>query len=547
VRLNGKAIVGISVLCLLAVASIFVMAGDREERQRETVYKNIERFGAVLDKVLNYYADEIDSDKLIKAAIDGMLNTLDEHSVYMDSYDYENLMIDTRGEFGGLGFTVGTADGFPTVVSILDDTPAYRHGIQGGDKIVEIEGVSTKGYKTEDAVSKLRGREGTQVSITIAREGLPDSLRFSITREIIRVPSISYSTKLGDVGYIRVARFGERTARELDDAMRALEREKIKGLIIDLRSNPGGLLESAREVSEIFLEKDRLIVYTESRIPSHNAKYYSRSTKVHDGYPVVILVNGFSASASEIVAGALQDWDRALIVGQTSYGKGSVQTVFMVGRDALKLTTAKYFTPSGRCIHSNRSSEDDEGTIALDGETPAPAAERPAEETDAETEDRREYKTAAGRVVYGGGGITPDWEIEPQRFTPFQRDLELRNLFFNFAINYASSHETNDRFEATDEILGAFKSYIAEHKFAAPDSLWTPENTEYAKLAIRREVFRRRMGTKGAYLATLPHDEEVQKILEMFRAAPTLDRMFAYVQERAKEREHLKTAEAAKR
>jgi carboxyl-terminal processing protease len=541
VRLNRKAIVGISVLCLLAVASIFVMAGDREERQQETVYRNIERFGAVLDKILNYYVDEIDADKLIKAAVDGMLRTLDEHSVYMDSYDYDNLMIDTRGEFGGLGFTVGTADGFPTVVSILDDTPAYRHGIQGGDKIVEIEGVTTKGLKTEEAVSKLRGRAGTQVNITVAREGLPDSLHFSVTREIIRVPSISYSTKLDDIGYIRVARFGERTARELDDAMRALERQKIKGLIIDLRGNPGGLLEAAREVSEMFLEKDRLIVYTESRIPSHNVKYYSRAAKVHDGYPVVILVSGFSASASEIVAGALQDWDRALIVGQTSYGKGSVQTVFTVGRDALKLTTAKYFTPSGRCIHTDRSTEDGEAAIALDGETPAPPAERPAEQPKDAPQERREYKTAAGRVVYGGGGITPDWEIVPQRFTPFQRDLELRNLFFNFAVNFASTHETNDRFEVTGEVLDAFKRYIADHKFAAPDSLWTPENTDYAKLAIRREVFRRLMGTKGAYIATLSHDEEVQRILEMFRAAPTLQQMFAYVQERTK------TAEATAR
>lgn len=540
-RLNRKAIVGISVLCLLAVASIFVMAGDREERQRETVYRNIERFGAVLDKILNYYVNEIDADKLIKAAVDGMLETLDEHSVYMDSYDYENLMIDTRGEFGGLGFTVGTADGFPTVVSILDDTPACRHGIQGGDKIVEIEGVTTKGFKTEDAVSKLRGRPGTQVSITIAREGLPDSLHFTVTREIIRVPSITYSTTIGDIGYIRVARFGERTARELDDTMRDLERRKIKGLIIDLRGNPGGLLEAAREVSEIFLEKDKLIVYTESRIPSHNVKYYSRSTKVHDGYPVVILVSGFSASASEIVAGALQDWDRALVVGQTSYGKGSVQTVFMVGRDALKLTTAKYFTPSGRCIHLDRATDEGEPAIALDGETPAPAVEQSAGERKGEPAERREYKTASGRVVYGGGGITPDWVIEPQRFTPFQRDLELRNLFFNFAVNYASTHQTNDRFEVTDEVLDWFKRYIAEHKFAAPDSLWTPENADYAKLAIKREVFRRLMGTKGAYLATLSHDEEVGRVLEMFRAAPTLERMFAYVQERTK------TAEAAKR
>lgn len=540
-KLNRKAVVGIAALCLLVVAAIFVMAGDREERQRENVYRNIERFGAVLDKVLNYYVDEVDSDKLIKAAIDGMLETLDEHSVYMDKYAYDNLMIDTRGEFGGLGFTVGSVGGFPTVVSVLDDTPAYRHGILGGDKIVEIEGISTKGWKTEDAVSKLRGPAGTQVNITVTREGLADSLHFTITREVIRVPSITYKTAMDGVGYIRVARFGERTAKELDDAMRSLEKDKIKGLILDLRSNPGGLLESAREVVELFLEKDRLIVYTESRIPSHNQKYYSRSSRVHNAYPVVVLVNGYSASASEIVAGALQDWDRALIVGQTTFGKGSVQTVFMVGQDALKLTTAKYFTPSGRCIHKDRK-PDEEDALAMVEEAPGiegvSGQEQPSKEK--ETAKRKEYKTKGGRIVYGGGGITPDWEIEPQKFTPLQRDLELRNLFFNFAVHYTASHKTDERFEVTPDVFDSFKAYLSENKFSAPDSVWTQENLDYAKLAIKREVLRRLMGTAGAYKATLPHDEEVLKVLEMFRASPTLENMFTYAQQR------MKTAEAAK-
>ncbi len=531
--MNKKAIIGLLLLCTVVAVALFVMAGDREEKQRETVYQNLEQFGAVLDRILNYYVDEIDAEKLIKAAINGMVDQLDEHSMYMDAYEYENLMIDTKGEFGGLGITLGQIAGYPTVVSTLDDTPAYRLGIQGGDKIVEIEGVSTKDWKTEQAVTKLRGREGTQVVLTIMREGLSDSLHYTITREIIRVPSITYSTDLDGIGYVRVSRFAERTASELDAIVRDLESKKVKGLIIDLRSNPGGLLESAREVCELFLEKDKLLVYTESRDPRHSVKYYSRSTKVHDKVPVVVLVNGYSASASEIVAGALQDWDRAVVAGQTSFGKGSVQTVFMISKDALKLTTAKYFTPSGRCIHKDRPRDQEEPAFE---DAPPPVEEKKAEEP------RQEFHTSGGRVVYGGGGITPDWTITLPDLTEFEVGLERRNFFFNFAVHYTSQHKVDEKFEVDAAVVADFRAYCVENKFDAADSAWAAaENVDYVKIAIKREVFRKLMGTKGAYLATLGKDEEVNKVLSMFRAAPTLKQMFEYVDEQTK------TAEASKK
>ena len=538
-KLNKNVVIGISLLCILVIAAIFVMAGDREEKQRETVYQNLEQFGAVLDRILNYYVDEIDAERLIKAAIDGMLDQLDEHSVYLDRYEYENLMIDTKGEFGGLGITLGSIGGYPMVVATLEDTPAYRLGIQGGDKIVEIEGVSTKDWKTEQAVTKLRGHEGTQVTITVTREGLPDTLHYTITREVIRVPSITYSANLDGIGYIRVARFAERVARELDETIRNLEKQNVTGLIIDLRSNPGGLLESARQVSELFLEKDKLIVYTESRIPSSNQKCYSRSTKIHDGIPVVVLINGASASASEIVAGALQDWDRAVIAGQTSFGKGSVQTLFKIGEDALKITTAKYFTPSGRCIHKDRPRGDEEfeGDEAPQGDTAQAKA----------AESRREFHTAGGRIVYGGGGIAPDWEIELPRFTDFQRDVELRGLFFNFAVHYTAHHKVKGDFVVTDPVLADFRTYCGENKFEITDSVWTAENVDYVKLAIKREVFRKLMGTKGAYIATLDKDEEINRVLAMFRAAPTLPQMFAYVKEQSTKAEAEENIEAVKK
>jgi carboxyl-terminal processing protease len=523
-KINKKLFTAIILGCVLIAATIIVMAGDQKEKQEQNVYQNIETFGRVLDKVLSYYVYDLDSEKLIKAAINGMLDQLDEHSVYMDRYEYENLMIDTKGAFGGLGITLGTSEGYPTVVSTLDDTPAYRLGIQGGDKIVRIEGAPTKGWKSEEAVQRLRGPEGTQVHISVTREGVKDTLQYTITREIIKVPSVSYSADIDGIGYIKLTRFAERTSRELNDAIKELEKQRIKGLILDLRGNPGGLLDQAREVSELFLGKDTLIVYTESRIPSHNIKYSSRSTKTYDRYPVVVLVSELSASASEIVAGALQDWDKAVIAGQTTFGKGSVQTLFTIGPDALKLTTAFYYTPSGRCINKNEP-----GNVASDSVLTAGQIKE-----NEEAQKKREFHTADGRIVYGGGGITPDWQLTLPEFTPFERDIETRMMPFDFAVHYMAFHKVGDNFKVTDDVMKDFKSFLAENKFTASDSSWTPENTDYVKLAIKREVFRKLLGAKGAYIATLPEDKEVTSTIEMFKKAPTLKQMFAYVAEQPK-------------
>ncbi|MCK4349702.1 MAG: S41 family peptidase, partial [Candidatus Krumholzibacteria bacterium] len=329
-RLNRKFIVGIVLVFTLSAAAFIVWAQDQRKQRNSNILEDLTRFGEVYEKVVDYYVTEVDTEELIEAAINGMLKELDSHSVYLTRHQWENLMIDTEGEFGGLGITISIRDEFPTVISPIEDTPAYRLGIQGGDRIVEIERVSTEGWSSEHAVSKLRGPAGTQVDITICREGLEDSLYFTVTREIIRVPSVPYWEMIGDVGYIRVSRFAKNTAKELNEVMVDFERRGMNGMILDLRSNPGGLLDAAREVSELFLGRDTLIVYTESRIPSGNKKYQSKSYRTHNGYPVVVLVNGASASASEIVAGALQDWDMAAIVGQTSFGKGSVQTVFKI-------------------------------------------------------------------------------------------------------------------------------------------------------------------------------------------------------------------------
>ena len=514
-RFDKKLVITLVLVFTVTTVAILVWAQDQRRQNTAKVLEDLKPFAQVYERIVDFYVTEVETEELIEAAIDAMLKELDSHSIYLSKHEWENLMIDTKGEFGGLGISISIRDDFPTVISPIEDTPAYRLGIQGGDRIVEIETESTEGWNSEQAVSKLRGPPGTQVDITVFREGLEDSLYFTVTREVIKVSSVPYWENLDGVGYIRVSRFAEKTASELEDVIVEFERQGVKGMILDLRSNPGGLLEAAREVSELFLGRDTLIVYTESRIPDGNQKFKSMTRRVHDRFPVVVLVNGFSASASEIVAGALQDWDKAVIVGQPSFGKGSVQTVFQIeGGSALKLTTMKYFTPVGRSIH--KDDPDDEA------------------DAQATVENREEFRTAGGRTVYGGGGITPDWEIDLPEFTDLQRRLELSSIFFSFAVHYAAYHDVDETFEATDAVFEEFTEFLKEKKIEIEDGEWTEENLEYSRLGIKREVFRKLFGAKGAFIATLSKDEEINKVLEMFDNTSILGEMFEYARERKK-------------
>ena len=350
-RLDKKLVLTLILVLTVTTAAILVWAQDQRRQNTAKVLEDLKPFAQVYERIVDYYVTEVETEEIIEAAIDAMLEELDSHSIYLSKHEWENLMIDTRGEFGGLGITISIRDDFPTVISPIEDTPAYRLGIQGGDQIVEIEEESTEGWNSEQAVSKLRGQPGTQVDITVYREGLEDSLYFTVMREIITVPSVPYMENLNGVGYIRVSRFGERTADELEEAIVTLERQGVDGLILDLRSNPGGLLDAAREVSELFLGRDTLIVYTESRIPDGNQKFVSTARRVHDRSPLAILVNGASASASEIVAGALQDNGRARLFGQTTFGKGSVQEIYdLADGSSLHVTSAIWLTPKGHPI-----------------------------------------------------------------------------------------------------------------------------------------------------------------------------------------------------
>ncbi len=328
-----------------------------EDRPRGEVYRQLELFADVLDRVERSYVTEIDEPKAMEAAIQGLLTSLDPHSSFMNAVEYRDMQTQTRGEYGGLGIEVTMDDGVVRVVSPIDGTPAARAGVQAGDYLTALDGESIVGLSLNEAVSKMRGQVGESITVTIAREG-EDPFDVALTREIINVRAVTSRIEGDDIGVIRISTFNERTASGLQEAIRNVRRDtagRLRGVVIDLRNNPGGLLDQAIDVSDAFLDGGE-VVSTRGRQADDVERYNATRGDDLAGVPIVVLINGASASAAEIVAGALQDRNRALIVGMTSFGKGSVQTVIPLdgGRDgALRLTTARYYTPAGRSIQGS--------------------------------------------------------------------------------------------------------------------------------------------------------------------------------------------------
>ena len=317
-------------------------------------YESLEAFSNILSIVKKNYVEDVETKTLVSGAINGMLNSLDPHSAFLTPELYKDLQSDTQGRFGGLGIEITVKGGILTVVSPIEDTPAFKAGIKPGDQIFKIEDEFTKDMSLVDAVKKMRGLKGTKINLTIRREGVSDLLDFSMVRDVIRVHSVKSRSLEPGYGYIRLAQFQERSDRDIQRALEKLAAEKsgIKGLVLDLRNNPGGLLNQAVRVSDMFLDSG-LIVYTEGRIESQKQKFFAQKDGTWQDFPIVVLVNGGSASASEIVAGALQDHKRAVVLGTKTFGKGSVQTILPLDdNSALRLTTARYFTPKGRSIQA---------------------------------------------------------------------------------------------------------------------------------------------------------------------------------------------------
>jgi carboxyl-terminal processing protease len=371
-------------ISILLIALTLSLGGTGISKSPETgaTYETLRLFTEVLSIVQSQYVDEVPPKDLIYSAIKGTLRGLDPHSTFLDPEMYREMQVETSGSFGGLGMEITLKDDLLTVVAPIEGTPAHRAGIHPGDRIVKIEGIPTKDMQLVEAVKRMRGKPGTTVTISIAREGWLEPRDFTITREQIRIQSVRSQELEPGLGYIRLRQFQEQTAHDLEATLeKMLKNGALQGLVLDVRNNPGGLLTAAVEVTEKFLDDNTLVVYTEGRVRNQNMRFTAHAKKTYMGFPIVVLINQGSASASEIVAGALQDWNRAIVIGTPTFGKGSVQTIIPLSDGSgLRLTTAKYFTPKGRSIHGKGIAPD----IVVEPPKPVAAAEtgrQPAEPT----------------------------------------------------------------------------------------------------------------------------------------------------------------------
>ncbi|MFI5181206.1 MAG: S41 family peptidase [Thermoanaerobaculia bacterium] len=510
-------------LAFLAVATVAGgLIGPSLVAVPDVTSAGMKEYADLLATTRAWYADEIAPSKLVYASIQGMLSGLDPHTNFLEPEEYGAMQEKQRGSFYGLGIIISKRNGKVTVITTLEGSPADRLGIRAGDIIDRVEGQSIDDLAVDAVVRKLKGPKGTKVRITVVRPGLPEPLQMTVTRAEIPTNSVSYAFMIQPgVGYIRLKDFTQTSSQELGEAWDRLEKLGMKKLLFDLRGNPGGLLDQAIGVSDFFLSKGDKIVSTRGRTAGSDQSFVAPGKHTKAKIPVVVLLNKGSASASEIVAGAVQDHDRGLIVGQTSWGKGLVQSVFTLSDGAgLALTTAKYYTPSGRCIQ--RDYKDVLEYLAPE------TADEGGDEGAESTTGRETFRTDANRTVYGGGGITPDILIKPETLSRFSATLYARGLFFEFAVQYRASHPDVPRdFQVSDAVRDEFLRFLE----AKPDLGWDGKAREMYSAekdpkvldrAICEELLTAVYGREAGYRSSLDADVVVRKGLSLFPEAEKL-------------------------
>lgn len=521
------------VLLTLAVLTGGIIYDDLSASDGDDPYQAIKLLNEVIHQVSDKYVDAVPADSLYLRALDGMLMSLDPYSQMLSPRDYEDLKIHTQGNYEGLGIRIDIVDQVLTIISPIEGTPAYQAGLRAGDQILAVDGTTTKDWSEEKAVQELRGPKGSDVTLAIGRQGLEEPFKVEITRQPIELSSVPYAFMLRDgIGYVRFIQFSENGRDEMREAIRELEREGMRGLILDVRGNPGGLLDQAIEVSDLFLPKGVEIVSTKGRMPDTDRRYTARDNDDFSVHPMVLLIDRASASASEILAGALQDHDRALLVGQSTWGKGLVQSLFPLDDGYyLKLTTARYFTPSGRSIQ--RDDTDDFDFLA----TPAEMGALGTEEKD--VPDSLTYETDTGREVYGGGGVMPDVVVEGEELAPIARellaDIVTRNAFFSFGVRYRSSHEPISRdFVPDSALIEEFRTYLRDvREIDFSDEAFDAE-ADYLSDYLQYTLISQHYGEGVARQAVLEADLPLHKAVELLTEADTLADLFRLA-ERASE------------
>ncbi len=471
---------------------------------------SVRSFSDVYKVVQENYAEPVNPDKAIyNGAIPGMLRVLDPHSNFFDPKSYAALREEQRGKYYGVGMQVGPRNNKVIVIAPFAGAPAYRAGIRPGDIIIAVDGKQTDNMSTSDVAELLKGPKGTSVKITVLREGTDKPLDFTVIRDEIPRYSVDvhFMIKPG-IGYIHVSGFQETTEKEVRDALD--EFGDIHGLILDLRQNPGGLLSEGVGVADQFLKKGQVIVSHHGRA---SAEKVYKATHGNGGkdYPIVVLVNRGTASAAEIVAGAIQDHDRGLIAGETTFGKGLVQTVYPLSENTgLALTTAKYYTPSGRLIQ-----RDYNGVSLYD------YYYNDRDNADQTVANHEVKMTDSGRTVYGGGGITPDVKIPNQKTNRFEDTLLEKYAFFNFAKHYVISHQVNKQFEVDDAVMQEFRKFLDEQKITFTEADLA-ENNDWIRSNIRAELFINEFGQQEGMRVHAESDPEVQKALDLLPQAKQL-------------------------
>jgi len=516
-------------LTILGAAVVGGVLGRSAAATDERLADHYRTFTTALSVVEARYVDKVESDRLVYSSISGMLQTLDPHSSFMDPKAYAQLREKQEGHYYGLGITISVVDGDITVQALFEGSPAYKKGIRRGDVIARIGTEDAKGWTSDQAVRKLRGPKGTTVQLGIRRTGYDQLIPLEVLRDEINIPSIPAYFMVDDhTGYIRLQDFAENTDHDLGESLQDLTKQGARRLLLDLRGNPGGPLDQAIRVANRFLPKGDMIVYTRGRVPNSDQDYHATEESDYTHLPIVMLVNRNSASASEIVTGALQDHDRAYVVGETTFGKALVQSIYRIsGGAGLALTTARYYTPSGRLIQRPWDGTFDE---YLTYTYRAQSAERPHEAKDLKLTD-------AGRKVYAGGGIEPDRRVEGpiEGFNPskFGRSLYARQLFATFSQRFVAEGDTRipgsgkDRrtvgpnFEVDDAMVADFKTFVGTTTLKMDEEAFAAD-LPYIKAMIRYEIDLSLFGVAAARRHLIAADPQAQTALGLFGEAERL-------------------------
>ena len=517
---------------LLVVAAVTVaVAGPAVASRTQRLAARLDTLSRMFDIIEAYYVEDVEADELFQNAVQGMLDDLDPHSHYYTSEEYKALRERYRGDYHGIGIQFDIFDGILTVLDALEGGPSEKLGLRPGDQIVKIRGETAVGLDNDKIYDLLRGPKGTRVDVTVRRPALDEEWDVSITRDEVEVPAVLAATMLdSDVGYVWLTTFSEKGADQLERYLEEFEEQGMNAFVLDLRGNRGGLMSQAIRITDKFLDGGKQIVETRGKAPNSDGKNYSTDRDTHPRVPMIILVDHNSASASEIVAGALQDWDRALVVGQLTWGKALVQNQFEFNDgSALFLTIARYYTPSGRLIQRPYIGGDDGDYMDPDWEAIYAARDG----------DVPEFETAAGRPVLGGGGIMPDVEVDPSQAAGLAVWLYNRRYTFQFATRFVSEHSAEipatfeeyvDDFEVTDVTLDAFIDFLSwpsirptldEAGVPLDDETMTAARDDL-RMYIKAHVAANIWGLEAGRIVLLHHDNQVREALGLLPQAADL-------------------------